>query len=106
MVTVEIFGYLLVAAAAIEVASLVWARSWNGVLQHILAGVPERHAWIEGFGAVRADVVIRARVRLAEKLGHHVVRRYMDAAGGHHHRRDRLQRDVVFGHILLLFDLS
>jgi uncharacterized membrane protein HdeD (DUF308 family)/serine/threonine protein kinase len=37
--TVEIFGFILLAGAALEVASITWARSWSGVLLHLLGGL-------------------------------------------------------------------
>jgi uncharacterized membrane protein HdeD (DUF308 family)/serine/threonine protein kinase len=39
VVTVEVFGFILLAGAALEVASITWARTWSGVLLHLLGGL-------------------------------------------------------------------
>jgi uncharacterized membrane protein HdeD (DUF308 family) len=38
-VAVEVFGFLLVAGAVLDVASGVWARRWSGFFLHLLGGL-------------------------------------------------------------------
>lgn len=37
--TVEVFGYLLMFGAAIEIGSILWSRGWGGFISHLLCGL-------------------------------------------------------------------
>jgi uncharacterized membrane protein HdeD (DUF308 family) len=39
LTTVEVFGFLLIVAGVVEVASGFWTRRWGGFLQHLLCGL-------------------------------------------------------------------
>src|SRR5437016_2660503 len=39
LTTIEIFGYLLIFGAAVEIASAFWVRRWGGVFLHLLIGL-------------------------------------------------------------------
>jgi uncharacterized membrane protein HdeD (DUF308 family) len=39
LTTVEVFGFLLLLGAGVEVASAIWARRWGGFFLHLLGGL-------------------------------------------------------------------
>src|SRR5262245_47800010 len=39
LVSVQIFGFLLLAGGVIEIGSAIWARGWGGFFLHLLSGL-------------------------------------------------------------------